>query len=55
MKGPEEEPMDNRTALALALLIVGFLVADRLYLGWEVPQFAAAQMVRLIDWMAFWR
>jgi len=47
--------MDNKTALFLALLILGFLLVDWLWLGWEVPQFAAARLVRLIDWMAFWR
>ena len=47
--------MDNRTALFLAILIVGFLVADYVWLEWDVLNSAARLLVRLMDWLAFWR
>jgi hypothetical protein len=42
-------------ALGLALALVALLVADHLWLGWELPVFLGRQLVRLIEYLAFWR
>lgn len=47
--------MDNKTALILGVLVVGFFAADLLYLGWDTHLFIGRKLVVLIDRMAFWR
>jgi len=47
--------MDNRTALILGLLILGFFALDRFYLGWESHIFLGQEFLKLTDKMAFWR
>ncbi len=47
--------MDNKTALALAVLIVTALVGDQVFLGGEMRLQAAEKFIQLIEWVAFWR
>jgi len=47
--------MDNKSALFLAVLILGFLLVDRLFLHWDVPFFIFGKLTNLIDYLAFWR
>jgi len=47
--------MDNKTALFLALCIIGVFAADQLYFGWDLHMFIAEKLMHLIDWIAFWR
>lgn len=47
--------MTNRIALALALLIIGLLLADHFVFHWGAPLFLAKQFATLIEWLSFWR
>ncbi len=47
--------MNNQSALGTALLIIGFFALDHFYLEWQAPQFLLVQLIRIIDWLAFWR
>ena len=47
--------MDNKTALFLAIVIVGVFLADHFYFHWELAIFIYHQLTRFTDWMAFWR
>lgn len=47
--------MDNKTAIALILLIIGFLAADRLFFDGKATAFLAFEFLKLIDTMAIWR
>lgn len=47
--------MDNRTAFFLALVIVGFFVADHFYFEWGLPVILGKLLANLSEWMAFWR
>jgi hypothetical protein len=47
--------MTNRIALALAVLLIAALVADRVLSGGEASQDLARRFVVFIDWIAFWR
>lgn len=48
-------PMTNRIAIALALLILAILVADRIWLGMGLPVLIGRQMNGLIEYLSFWR
>lgn len=46
--------MTNRLAIALALVVVAFLILDAaLGLGWGL--FLAQKFIALLGWVAFWR
>lgn len=47
--------MDNRTALILGVLVVGFFAADLMFLDWNAHLFVGKKFVVLVDKMAFWR
>ncbi|MCC6007106.1 MAG: glyceraldehyde-3-phosphate dehydrogenase [Rhodobacteraceae bacterium] len=47
--------MDNRTALVLAVVLVAAAVADAVFNDADVLLFLARQIIRLSEWMAFWR
>ncbi|WP_413869640.1 hypothetical protein [Albidovulum sp.] len=47
--------MTNRIALALAALIVLFLVADAVWLHLGAPIFLARKFADFVEWLAFWR
>ncbi|NOX39899.1 MAG: hypothetical protein GXP05_05135 [Alphaproteobacteria bacterium] len=47
--------MDNKTALALAIIIMAALVGDQVFLGGEMRLQVAEKFVQLIEWVAFWR
>lgn len=47
--------MTNRIALWLGLAILALFLADALVLGWGLPVIIGRLLIRLIDWMAFWR
>lgn len=46
--------MGLRGLALLVLLVLALLVLDEL-LGWGAVAAAGRQLVRLIDWLAFWR
>lgn len=47
--------MTNTLALWLAALIIAVFAADLLYFGWDLHIVLGRQLLRLLDWMAFWR
>jgi hypothetical protein len=47
--------MTNRTALALAVVLLGLIVLDVLLFGTEHLVFLGKKMFELIEWLAFWR
>lgn len=47
--------MTNKTALVLALVIVGVIAVDMWYYGTEHIVFLGKKLFELIEWMAFWR
>ncbi|WP_284162915.1 glyceraldehyde-3-phosphate dehydrogenase [Frigidibacter sp. SD6-1] len=47
--------MTNRLALALALLVILALLADRLLNQGAASFFLARKLLVFIDWIAFWR
>ena len=47
--------MTNRIAIWLALVIVLFFVADRLFFGGILPVFLGRGMLSLVEFIAFWR
>ena len=47
--------MDNKTALFVAILVVGFLLADHFWLEWGALTLAGKWLADTTDWMAFWR
>ena len=47
--------MTNRLALALLLLIGGFILLDQFVLHLGAPIFMARRGLELIEWLAFWR
>lgn len=47
--------MNNSVAIALACVIVGLIVLDVRANDGEYIIFWGRQMLRLIDWIAFWR
>ena len=53
--GRPAPPMTNRIALALAILVVIALLADRILTGGAAAFFLARKFLTLLDWIAFWR
>ena len=47
--------MTNRIALALALLIAMFFVADHFWLRLDAGLFLARKFIEFVDFLAFWR
>lgn len=47
--------MDNKTALVLAVLIISVVAADLLYFSWDLHIFLGRQLLRIVEWLAFWR
>ncbi|MFZ1727001.1 MAG: hypothetical protein WBO29_03425 [Albidovulum sp.] len=47
--------MTNRIAIALALFIALFFVADHFWLHLDAGLNMARKILDLIDWVAFWR
>lgn len=47
--------MTNGLAVALVLLVAGFLVLDGLVLHLGAPLFLARRGLALVEWLAFWR
>jgi len=47
--------MTNSIAIGLAVLIVGFLVADALAFDWAMTVFLGRKGLELTEYMAFWR
>lgn len=47
--------MTNTIAIWLAVLIVGFFALDYVVLGWDMPTFLMQQLIRLTEYIAFWR
>ena len=48
-------PMTHYVALWIAGVILALLLADQLWLGWDIPLVVGRQLVVLVEWMAFWR
>jgi hypothetical protein len=44
----------NRIALGIAVVIMGFLVADAAFLGWGVPMYLARVVDGLVQRLVFW-
>lgn len=49
------EPVDNRTALVLGILLAGAAMADQVLNEGAVTVFLLRELMRLTEWMAFWR
>ena len=47
--------MSNRAALILALLLVGLVAADVVLNEGALLAFAGRQLIRVTEWVAFWR
>lgn len=47
--------MTNSIAIALLLLILGFFLADQLWLHWDLPLLVARSMDAFIEHVSFWR
>jgi hypothetical protein len=47
--------MTNSIAVALGLLILGFMGLDWFLTGGEAMLFLARKFADLIEWLAFWR
>ncbi len=47
--------MNNRWAIAIALLICGFFLLDHFYLGWDAPRVVLYQLTQIIETLAIWR
>ncbi len=47
--------MTTPVALALAAALAALLLADHLWLGWDLPVHLGRGLSRLIEYMAFWR
>ncbi len=47
--------MTNRIALFLVLAIVALFLADRFWLGLDLPLFLGRKLMQLVEYMAFWR
>ncbi|MEM9754826.1 MAG: hypothetical protein AAF914_02475 [Pseudomonadota bacterium] len=47
--------MTHATALWIGGVLVAFLLADLILLGWGVPVLAGRELLKLLEWMAFWR
>jgi hypothetical protein len=49
------QDLDNKTAMVLAILIIGLFVVDAYVLHWDLPLFLMTKLSQLIDHLAFWR
>jgi len=47
--------MTNTVAFWLALVIAGAFAADQLYFDWDLHIVLGRQVLRVIEWVAFWR
>ncbi|MEM7438426.1 MAG: hypothetical protein AAF393_02430 [Pseudomonadota bacterium] len=47
--------MNNSVAIGLACVIIGLIVVDQRAYDGQYAVFWGRQMVRLIEWLAFWR
>ncbi|MEZ5731324.1 MAG: hypothetical protein R3D97_03250 [Paracoccaceae bacterium] len=47
--------MTNRIAIALAILIAAFFVADHYWLHLDAALFLARRLLDFIEYLAFWR
>jgi hypothetical protein len=52
---PGPRPMTNTIAFWLALIIAGIFAADLLFYDWDLHIILGRQVLRLIEWVAFWR
>ena len=55
VSGGYTEHMTQTVALWIAGVIIALLLADQLWLGWDIPLVVGRQLVVLVEWMAFWR
>lgn len=47
--------MTNTVALVLVLAVLGLIIADHLWLQWQVPLAMARMMDGFIEFLSFWR
>lgn len=47
--------MTNPIAIWLGAILLAVVAADLLFFGWDLHIVAGRQLLRLIDWIAFWR
>lgn len=47
--------MNNRTAFCIGLIIVVVHFADVYHFEWYIAEFLGKKLIKLIDWLAFWR
>jgi len=47
--------MTNMIAVCIGLFIVGVFALDHYVFEWELPQFLMRQLLRLTEYIAFWR
>lgn len=47
--------MTNRIAITIALLILALFLADALVFHWGLPVLIGKQMVRIVEYLRFWR
>lgn len=53
--GRYRDPMNNMTALFLALVILAGLAVDLIFLDGSMSLYVAKQGLALLDWIAVWR
>ncbi len=51
--GPSD--VTNRVAIWLAVFLIGLVIADRVWLGWDLHLLTGRYIVSWIDYLAFWR
>lgn len=47
--------MTQNTAYWLAGAIIALLIADAIWLGWQLPYHGGRLLIGVVEWMAFWR
>ncbi|MFD1795436.1 hypothetical protein ACFSC1_05490 [Paracoccus aurantiacus] len=47
--------MTTRNAITIFVLILLLLLADRLWLHWDLPVFLGKRFVAFVEYLSFWR
>ena len=47
--------MNNSIAAWIAAILLALVVADLLFFGWDLHVVVGRELLRVINWLAFWR
>lgn len=47
--------MTNKIAIVLAVLVIAVFAVDAYAFGGNLPVFLGKELMRVIEWVAFWR